>query len=221
MRKFILFLFPLVLSGLFLGCSYIPFLTDTRLPEVQTLEHRFVSLFDGGGLGKWVVMGNPEGFQVVDGVIRSEGGKDGNWLRSAKEYGDFILRLEYKVSAGGNSGVFFRCAQQGNPWETGYECQISNEQPPRDTLHCTGTLYGYAAADPRPDESPGVWHIYEILCKQNRIIVFVDGRRTLNINTNEVEAIKNKPLSGYIGLQDSHTSEGYWVEYRNIQIKEL
>lgn len=201
------------------SCSWFDF-SPSRI-TVNDLQAKYVTLFNGGSLNNWVMMGKPEGWSVVNGVIRSEGGKEGNWLRSVKEYENFILNLEYKVSPGGNSGVFIRCAQEGNPWETGYECQISNEQPPRDALHCTGSLYGYVAADPRPDETPDVWRSYEILCKSHRILVMVDGKKTVDVDQSQVEAIKNKPLRGYIGLQDSHTGEGMYVEYRNIRIREL
>lgn len=201
------------------GCSLFDFSRSKVV--VKDVQNPYVSLFNGKNLEGWVVMGKSEGWSVVDGVIRSEGGKGGEWLRSQNEYGDFSLTLEYKVSPGGNSGVFLRCASQGNPWETGYECQISNEQPPRDDLHCTGTLYGYVQASPRPDETPDVWHTYEILCKGSRIIVFVDGRKTVDVDQSKVEAIQAKPLIGYIGLQDSHTGEGCSIEYRNISIRQL
>lgn len=201
------------------ACSWFDF--SRSKVTVDDVQNPYVTLFDGGNLNHWVVMGNAAGWIVKDGVIRSEGGSGGNWLRSQKEYENFSLVLEYKISPGGNSGVFIRCAESGNPWETGYECQISNEQPPRDDMHCTGSLYGYVKADPRPDESPDVWHTYEILCKSNRILVLVDGQKTVDVVQTNVEAIRNKPLKGYIGLQDSHTAEGFSVEFRNIRIREL
>lgn len=201
------------------SCSWVD-LSPSRI-TVDDIQAKYVTLFNGKDLNNWIIMGSPEGWKVVDGVIRSEGGKGGNWLRSAREYENFILNLEYKVSPGGNSGVFIRCAEEGNPWETGYECQISNEQPPRDALHCTGSLYGYVAADPRPDESPDVWHRYEILCKHNRILVMVDGQKTVDVNQCKIASLKNKPLRGYIGLQDAHAGEGTAVEFRNIRVREL
>src|SRR5437016_3707859 len=48
----------------------------------------FVSLFNGKDLAGWVVKGKAAGWQVKDGVLRSEGAKGGDWLRSEKEYGD-------------------------------------------------------------------------------------------------------------------------------------
>ncbi len=179
-------------------------------------------LFTGADLSNFDIVGSEAAYAVTeDGVLRSEGGLDGQWLRSKSEYADFVLHVEWRVSPGGNSGVFLRSAKDGNPWETGHECQISNEQPPRDDLHCTGTLYGNVAASPRPDETPEIWRTYEIHCVGPRITVIVDNARTLNVDATEVDAIREKPLVGYIGLQDSHTGEGYWVEYRNIRAKEI
>ncbi|MBI1390165.1 MAG: DUF1080 domain-containing protein [bacterium] len=196
------------------SCSWLGFGGDKKV----VMNTPYQSL---NNLDQWVIMGSAQGWSQQDGVIRSEGGKGGNWLRSPREYGDFSLRLEYRVAPGGNSGVFIRCAEQGNPWETGHECQISNEQPPRDDMHCTGSLYGNVVVITRPDESPEVWHQYEILCKGTRIIVYVDGIKTEDVDQAQVDAIKDKPLKGFIGLQDSHTDEGKWIEFRNIQIREL
>ncbi|MGI6457003.1 MAG: 3-keto-disaccharide hydrolase [bacterium] len=204
-----------------LSCSWFRVERPEVPPEKQMSS--WVSLFDGKNLDEnWVVMGDSGGWSITEsGVIRSEGGRNGNWLRSRNLYKDFALRLQYRVAPGGNSGVFIRCSDEGNPWETGYECQISNEQPPRDDLHCTGSLYGYVPANPRPNEAPDVWHTCEIICRNNRIKVIIDGTETVDVQQDQVPEIRNKPLSGYIGLQDSHTEEGYWVEFRNIRIREL
>lgn len=182
-------------------------------------EAGFVPLFDGKSLAGWTVMGDPAGWQVIDGVIRSEAGKGGNWLRSNRTYSDFVLRLEWRVSQNGNSGVFVRCKESGNPWETGHEVQITNE--PRDDLHCTGSLYGTVAVNPRPDESFGKWHTFEIRCEGTRIQVIADGVRCVDADMTRIEAIRNKPLSGYIGLQDAHTAPGGWIEFRNVRVEEI
>jgi hypothetical protein len=179
-------------------------------------------LFTGKDLSNFDVIGAPEAYTIAaDGVLRSEGGKSGDWLRSKRQYSDFVLHVEWRVSPGGNSGVFVRSAAEGAPWETGHECQISNEQPPRDDLHCTGTLYGTVPATPRPDETPEVWRTYEIHCVGPLITVIVDDTRTVDVDSREVDAIRGKPTVGYVGLQDSHTAAGFWIEYRNVWIKEL
>lgn len=192
---------------------------DTARRVAGDSETGFVPLFDGKTLNGWTVMGSPAGWQVTDGVIRSEAGKGGNWLRTNRTYSDFVLRLEWRVSQNGNSGVFVRCKEDGNPWETGHEVQISNE--PRDDLHCTGSLYGTVAVDPRPDESYERWHTFEIRCEGTRIQVIADGTRCVDADMTRDRAIRGKPLSGYIGLQDAHTGPGGWIEFRNLRLQEL
>jgi len=218
MRRFLILITGLTLTAT-LG------LAQTEQPLNQLTDEEkaegFQLLFNGQDLNKWVIMGNPEGWKVQNGVIHSDGGKGGNWLRYRRQFSDFILRLEWKVSPGGNSGVFIRCPAAGDPWATGHEVQISNEQPPRDEAHCTGSLYGTVAVNPRPDESPDVWHTYEIRAVGKRITVLCDGVQCVDANLDEVEALKNKPLKGYLGLQDSHTGEGGVIEYRNLRLKDL
>ena len=182
-------------------------------------EAGFVSLFDGKGLDGWIVMGKPQGWKIANGVIHSEGAQGGEWLRSEKIYGDFMLKLEWRVSKNGNSGVFLRSTRAGQPWLTGYEVQISNE--PRDDEHCTGSLYGYAKVNPRPDESAEKWHTYELRCQGPRITVISDGVKCVDFDQSMGDKTKDKPLQGHIGLQDSHSPAGNWIEYRNIRIKEL
>ena len=184
----------------------------------------FIPLFNGNNLDGWKVLKNPDGFKVVDGVIRCEYGGGGEVAYyDVRTFGDFVLRVEWRVSAKGNSGVFLRAPQQDNePWNGGYEVQISNEQPPRDDSHCTGSLYGYVAVDPRPDETPGDWRSYEITCKGTQIRVVVDGTTVIDYNQESDPETKDKPLKGFIGIQDSHAGEpNTWVEYRSIAIKPL
>lgn len=208
------FYFTISLCLIITGCATAPV---TQAPMGQD---GYVSLFDGSGLQHWDIVGSPAGWTVFDnGVLHSDGGKGGNWIRSKKQYSDFILELDYNLSAGGNSGVFIRCARTGRSSMTGMECQISNEN--RDDLHCTGSLYRYIAPDPRPDETPNVWHHYKITCIGKQIKIEHDGVVCIDINLDDHEDIKDKPLSGYIGLQDSHTGPGKWVKFKNIRIQEV
>jgi hypothetical protein len=212
----------LTMAAYFRNIRVRPLTPDEPLPAAEPgVPAGWTPLFSGSDLANFDVMGAPEAYSVQDGILRSEGGKGGDWLRSKQQYADFVLHVEWRVSPGGNAGVFIRSAPEGAPWETGQECQISNEQPPRDELHCTGTLYGNVAANPRPDETPEVWRTYEIHCVGPRITVIVDDTRTVDVDAREVDAIRDKPLAGYVGLQDSHTAAGYWIEYRNVRIKEL
>ena len=180
----------------------------------------FVDLFNGKDLTGWTIVGDPAGFFVKDGVIRSELPYKGEWLRSNKQYRDFILRVEWRVSKDGNSGVFVRAAKEGYPWVTGSEVQITNA--PRDDAHCTGSLYGSVAVKPRPDESHDVWHTFEIHCIGTKYKVIADNVTVVDVDAQDVPALLARPLEGYIGVQDNHSeADGAYVEYRSIRIKEL
>ncbi len=185
----------------------------------QADDRGFVSLFNGKDFSGWVIMGKPEAWTIQNGVIRSEGARSGKWLRTEKQYANFVLKVEWRVSKGGNSGVFIRVAEKGLPWFTGYEVQITNA--PRDDAHCTGSLYGFVAVDPRPDESADTWHQFEIRCQDSHITVIADGVPCIDHDQSSSEKTSKKPLRGYIGLQDSHSPSGHYIEYRNVMLKVL
>lgn len=189
------------------------------LPDAK--QDGFVDLLKPGSFDGWKIAGDPKGFWWTDaGTLRSESNKGGEWMRTEKEYGDFILRVEWKIGGGGNSGVFVRCLdkEKGWPWETGSEIQISNE--PRDLAHCTGSLYGSVSVDPRPDESADTWHEFWIECRGLSYKIYADGIPIVDVDGSKVPALAKRPLRGFIGLQDSHNRSTY-VEYRKVAVKEL
>ena len=202
----------------------------TMMAEVAQFPHEsepdedgFVSLFNGEDLSGWDIFGNKEDFQVIDGLIRSETGQGGHVLYyTAREFSDFILRVEWRVAEKGNSGVFFRAQKDdAAPWINAYEVQISSEEPPREDIHCTGALYGFAAVDPRPDETPEIWRSFVITCKGTHITVEVDDIKVVDFDQDSSDATREKSLSVYIGIQDSHGPDGTWIEYRKIAVKPL
>lgn len=186
------------------------------LPEAS--DEGFTPLFNGKNFDGWVIKGKPEGFWIKDGVIRSESHKGGEWMHTVKPYTNFMLRVQWRVGLGGNSGIFLRSQEDGYPWVSGTEVQISNEY--RDTPHCTGSLYGMAAVNPRPDERADVWHETEIHCDGYRMKVFQDNIPIIDVDARNVPNLAGRPLTGFIGLQDSHNREAY-IEYRKVLVKEL
>ncbi|MBI4580511.1 MAG: DUF1080 domain-containing protein [Planctomycetes bacterium] len=181
-------------------------------------EEGFTPLFNGKDLEGWKITGKPEGFAVKDGVIRSDSNQGGDWMHTPRTYTNFILRVEWRVGMGGNSGIFVRAQEGRFPWLSGTEIQISNEY--RDPPHCTGALYGMAAVSPRPDERATVWHETEIHCDGYRMKVFCDHVPVVDVDARNVPVLAGRPLTGFIGLQDSHNRES-WIEYRKVLVKEL
>lgn len=190
-------------------------------------EEGFVSLFDGETLSGWTVWGDPAGFEVVDGVIRSEiPGIGYGMYYHERTFSDFELRLAFRVPDRGNSGVFIRFDKEGppetnHPWVSAYEVQISQEQPPRADIHTTGALYGYQPVDPRPEYRPDEWREMIVRCVGPEITVWIDGVRTTHLDQSTREETRDKALSGYIGVQDNHGPADTYVEFRDIRIKDL
>lgn len=178
----------------------------------------FVPIFNGKDLTGWVVGGNPEGFRVVDGCMHSDGGKGGNWIRTEKLYGNYVMRLEWMLSKTGNSGIFVRSGAD----RPGFEVQLLAPWTPyRDDLHCTGSIYGHVPANPRPDETTLRWRTAEIRAEWKHVEASIDGVVTSKADYDKVETMKGMALMGYAGMQDSHTGPGEWVKFRNIEIKDL
>ena len=101
------------------ACSLI--FVSCATSELRT-EPGYVSLFDGKTLNGWTPVersGSP--YFVKDGSIVCPA--DGaNYLFTTKEYSDFVLRLDFKLSPGANNGIAFRA-----PLESGETAYIGNE----------------------------------------------------------------------------------------------
>ncbi len=186
-------------------------------PGRQAEEAGFEPLFNGQDLAGWAPA---EGFRVEDGCIVSAGEGAGN-LFTARDYGNYILRLEFLLSKVGNSGIVLR-ANPDSAWQTGFEVQLLAPWTPyRDDLHCTGSLYGLVAVTDRPDETTGVWHSLEVVCDRYQVITAVDGRTVAWGRYDRVAGLGRKNLRGRIGLQGNHSAPTEKVSFRHIRLREL
>ncbi|HUT90204.1 MAG TPA: DUF1080 domain-containing protein [Thermoguttaceae bacterium] len=171
-------------------------------------EEGFVSLFDGKTLDGWHLM-NGAKFVAEDGVIKHNDGL--GWLRSDKEYADFILRLELRfMKPKQDGGVFLRAVKEGKDWpDRKYEVQCENS--PRMAMifgakHDLNVELAQKAI--KPD---GQWNKYEIKIVGSSIEVRLNGE--LVATSNSADTLKR----GYLGLQGENGSH----EYRNFRIKDL
>ncbi|MCS7017354.1 MAG: DUF1080 domain-containing protein, partial [Gemmatales bacterium] len=86
-------------------------------------EAGWVALFNGKDLTGWkTFQGKLDVWGVEDGILYCKGG-GGGWLMTEKQYGDFELRLEFRLPKMGNSGVALRASLKGNPAYEGMEIQ--------------------------------------------------------------------------------------------------
>ena len=172
------------------------------------------------------------GWTVKDGVLHS-GQRRGTWLMSDKEYGDFILEFEIKLTEVGNSGVALRAPMRGDPAFDGMELQVAdfryNTQAKDSEL--TGGIYR-AIAPSKQVYKPTEWNKYRITCRGPSVKVVLNGEPILDVNLDEqmkptkrhdgtdAPPLKERPRRGHIGFQELSRGGGH-VEIRNARIKVL
>ncbi len=218
-------LLTLSLSALLCGAPGLR-AADKEAPE------GFEKLFDGKDLSGWKVNegGNLDKWGAADGVLFTKGG-GGGWLMTDKEYGDFDLRLEFKLPKAGNSGVALRSALKGQPHlDAGMEIQIlddpwyldeKNYKGLKPTQHC-GSIYGIVPPSKEALKPAGEWNSYRIIARGPRITVELNGTKVVdaNLDNHKDKATEHRGMlrkRGHIGLQ-SHDGR---VEFRNIFVKPL
>lgn len=154
---------------------------DPNALSKEEQEQGFVSLFNGKDLTGWVVMGKKEQWVVEDGILKCLGGP-GGWLRSEKEYTDFVLRLEFKNAPKTNSGVFLRATEKGNPAFTGMEIQILDDVGAKPSKTCCGAVYAAIAPAVVATKPPGEWNSYDITLKGMQLTVLLNGQLLYDVN---------------------------------------
>ncbi len=175
-------------------------------------------LFNGRDLTGWVKMHGGD-WKVEDGVIVGSKGvewttnpeKSGSWLRTEKEYSDFVLEFEFAINEKGNAGVFIRSAIEKNPAFSGHEMQILDDHGKDPKKYTTGALYDVVAASKNMSKPAGQWNKARITCSGKRIQINLNGEDIVDYQTDRL-------TRGYIGLQnhDDHAV----VKFRNIRITE-
>ena len=162
-----------------------------------------VSLFNGTNLDGWVAM-NGGRFSATNGVIHLEGGQ--GWLRTEKEYGNFILTAEWRgLKPNYNSGVFIRAPLAGQPWAPNI-WQINTKQTGIGELLAGSSKIIHSVTSPIP---PDEWVKFRIEARGPNLALAVNDQPAW-----EFHALQ--PPSGYIGLQ----AEGKSFEFRNLQIQD-
>jgi len=188
--------------------------TQSASSSSSTVEPGFTPLFDGATLDGWQQAG-PSGFSVVDGMMQSSGGMGLLWY-TRKQFGDFILKTEWKVlHIDDNSGVFLRFPDPGgDPWVAvngGYEVQIDDVGSPDGAMiHKTGGIYNFAAPTKVATNPVGEWNLYEIHAVGQSYRVILNGDEVTDFTG-------DRSTKGFVGLQNHNGT----VTFRGVTIKEL
>jgi len=184
------------------------------------LPKGFKRLFDGKTLTGWT--GRKTLWTVVDGAICGKTTaqaplKHNDFLYTLKEYGDFELRLTYRL-VNHNSGVQVRSKVHKDFRVTGYQADIAERR-------YTGILYGegfggiLANVDPKKVSKSikkGTWNEYRIVCQGKRLQFWINGQPTIDYTDKRPVA----RAKGVIAFQ-LHAGPPMTVYFKDIIIKEL
>jgi hypothetical protein len=190
----------LLLRNALLAC----FLVGQRAPAADAGNGKWESLFNGKDLAGWAAV-NDVTFEVKDGNLRLVKGM--GWLRTEKEYGDFILEFEWRaLEEKYDSGFFIRCGLEGKPWpNNGWQVNLRY-----DALG--GLVRGYRSVVPAetPKMPVNKWVKFRLEVKGKKVTLDVDGERAW-----EYDALDRD--RGYIGIQAENKS----FDFRSVRIQEL
>lgn len=182
---------------------------------VESSETAWSELFNGKDLAGWEVMG-VKGWSVEQGVLlgKTSTTAGNGWLMSERQFGNFELELEYKLSPGSNSGVFLRAWPEGAVDGSQFrEIQLLDDDDPKfasvSANRRSGSVFGLVAPSVVPKVPADQWHRVRVHLKDQQ----------LQLTLNDVVVLKHtltdlRP-SGRIGLQLYPNR----VEFRNIRVR--
>lgn len=172
------------------------------------------------------------GWKIDHGVLTSIASTGD--LATNDEFGDFELSFEWKISKGGNSGVFYRVnADAGDAYQTGPEFQILdnlNAEDRQQPNHRAGSLYDLVAPFQEMVRPAGQWNRARIVVRGWKVEHWLNGHKVVDVDLASPEGkalishskFANAPgfasfKRGHIVLQD----HGSVVSFRRIKIREL
>lgn len=186
----------------------------------------FVSLFNGRDLTGWI--GDTKGYIVEEGSIVC---KPGGNLYTDREYGDFVLRFEFKLTAGANNGLGIRTPPKGDAAYVGMELQILDDTAEKysklQPWQYHGSIYGLVAAKPGFLKPLGEWNVQEVTAQGTKIKVVLNGTIIVDADLAELKDDgTHHPLNNHPGRLNNKGHIGFLghgsvVEFRNLRIKDL
>jgi hypothetical protein len=174
--------------------------------EWSSEDAGYTTLFDGSHLNQWKPVGNAN-WRLQENLVQAELGS--GFLVSRQNYKDFQLKLDFWVDASANSGIYMRLTDLQNITATNaYEVNIYDQRP--EPSYGTGAIVDVAKVSPMP-KAGGQWNSYDITFKGDRMVVYLNGEKTVETRDSRLSA------AGPIALQ----YEKGVVRFRNVRIKAL
>lgn len=171
----------------------------------EELAEGWILLFDGQTFYGWQPATKAD-WKIADGVISVSSGEKG-LLNTTAQWGDYVLKCDFRAPAETNSGIFLRT--QPVPTDPEKDCYELNIAAPEVSPFSNGGFVKRAKATKYvPCQE---WKTYEVTAQGGHFIVKIDGDTVLDYHD-------PTPLGrGHIGLQ---YNSGL-AEFRNIKLKPL
>ena len=201
----------------------------------------WVNLFDGRSKDGWIQRGGVAKYDIESGMIvgRAVPGTPNSFLCTAKEYGDFILEVEFKADKGINSGIQIRslCFEEDSMIEIkgkakkipagrvhGYQVEIDTSD-----RAWSGGIYdegrrGWLNDLKENDEARAAfkqddWNKYRVECRGDSLKTWINGVPAADLKD-------GLTAKGFIALQVHGIGKkpelaGKEIRWRNVRLKEL
>lgn len=218
-------------------CGVLLLLLVGLIPACSNAMQESEDLLAGGPEAHWRgyrQTGLPDGWQMVDGALTRVGAAGD--IITKEQYDNFELTLEWKISPGGNSGIFFRVVEDstlGAVYLTGPEMQVLDNAGHADGKNpLTSAASNFALHAPARDATRpvGEWNEVRLVVNGAHVEHWLNGEQVLSYELwsddwkQRVQDSKFKDMpryglaqSGHIALQD----HGDWVAFRNIRIRRI
>ena len=215
-------------------CAGAALAADNMLTP-REMADGWILLFDGKTLNGWMTSSRtPSKTPVEEGAINPH--KSGGYMMiHEKQWSNFVLALDYKLSKGCNSGIFLRTfpltPRSGK--DVGFNgLEVALDDTTGAGYHESGAIYDLVKPSRNAQKPLGEWNHMEITCDRNIIAIKLNGEPVSRMDLDQFTAMhkrpdgtdhkfdvvyKNHPRRGYIGLQD----HGAPCWFKNIRIKPL
>ena len=194
------------------------------------------SLFDGTSTSAWRGYHEatlPAGWHIVDGVLTKAGSV--NDIITRDQFGNFELALDWKLSRGGNSGVFYRGTEEYDHiyWSAPeYQLLDDAEHPDgKNRLTSAGAAYALYPSPAGVVKPADQWNSTLVVVNGNNVQHWMNGQKLLEYTLGspdweaKVKASKfveyphyGRAPRGFIGIQGDHDGS-LWI--RNVRIREI